>query len=166
MTTWLDIPADHPFGIDNLPYGVFSTLDAPGERRVGVRIGDLVLDASAVAALGSDPGDGPHLAAAWANPSLNAFIALGRPAWTIARDWLTEILRDDVHRDGVSPHLIPLDRVRLHLPIEVADYVDFYASEDHACNVGQIFRPDNAALPAQLEAPADRLPRPLPARSS
>ena len=147
MTTWLDVPDDHPFGIDNLPYGVFSTPEEPHLRRVGVRIGDHVLDASAVAALGGDPGDGPHLAEAWASPSLNAFIALGRPAWTIAREWLIEILRDDVHQAGVEPHLLPLDRVLLHLPIEVADYVDFYASEQHARNVGQIFRPDNAALP-------------------
>ena len=147
MTSWLDVPDDHPFGIDTLPYGVFSTAEAPDRRRVGVRIGEHVLDASAVAALGGDPGDGPHLAAAWANPSLNAFIALGRPAWTIAREWLTEILSDDVHRAGVEPHLHPLDGVTLHLPIEVADYVDFYASEHHARNVGQIFRPDNPALP-------------------
>jgi len=147
VTSWLDVPDDHPFGIDTLPYGVFSTAEAPDRRRVGVRIGEHVLDASAVAALGGDPGDGPHLAAAWANPSLNAFIALGRPAWTIAREWLTEILSDDVHRAGVEPHLHPLDGVTLHLPIEVADYVDFYASEHHARNVGQIFRPDNPALP-------------------
>ena len=147
MTTWLDLPADHPFGIQTLPYGVFTTADEPDRPRVGVRIGDLVLDASAVAALGGDPGDGPHLAAAWANPSLNAFLALGRQAWSTAREWLTEILTDDVHRAGVEPHLHPLDRVALHLPIEVADYVDFYASEDHASNVGRIFRPDNAALP-------------------
>ena len=145
MTTWLDLPADHPFGIDTLPYGVFST---PGtEPRVGVRIGDLVLDASAVAALGGDPGDGPDLAAAWSTPSLNAFLDLGRDAWTTARHWLTEILQDDVHREGVTPHLVPLEDVTLHLPFEVADYVDFYASEHHATNVGKIFRPDNAALP-------------------
>jgi fumarylacetoacetase len=147
VTTWLDVPADHPFGIDTLPYGVFSTDETPARRRVGVRIGDHVLDASAVAALGGDPGDGPHLAAAWANPSLNAFLSLGRPAWTIAREWLTEILSDEVHRAGVEPHLLALDRVTLHLPVDVADYVDFYASEHHASNVGQIFRPDNAALP-------------------
>ena len=145
--TWLDVPADHPFGINTLAYGVFSRADDPAGPRVGVRIGDLVLDASAVAALGGDPGDGPHLAAAWAGPSLNAFLALGRPAWTIARSWLSEILTDDVHRAGVEPHLIPLADVDLHLPIEVADYVDFYASEHHASNVGKIFRPDNAALP-------------------
>lgn len=148
-STWLDVPADHPFGIDTLPYGVFSTAGDP-DRRVGVRIGDLVLDAGAVAAIGRDAGlvgDGPDLATAWQTPSLNAFLALGRPAWTVAREWLTEVLRDEVHRDGVSPHLHPVEEVTLHLPVDVADYVDFYASEDHASNVGQIFRPDNAALP-------------------
>jgi fumarylacetoacetase len=148
-TTWLDVPADHPFGIHTLPYGVFSTTDDP-TRRVGVRIGDTVLDAGAVAAIGRDAGlvgDGPDLATAWLTPSLNAFLALGRPAWTVARRWLTEILTDDVHRDGVSPHLHPVADVALHLPVEVADYVDFYASEDHASNVGKVFRPDNAALP-------------------
>ncbi|GAA5034113.1 fumarylacetoacetase [Terrabacter aeriphilus] len=149
MTTWLDVPDDHPFGIDTLPYGVFHPAGDPTPR-VGVRIGDLVLDAGAVAAIGRDAGlvgDGPDLATAWQTPSLNAFLALGRPAWTTARAWLTEVLGDDVHRERVTPHLHRLDDVVLHLPIEVADYVDFYASEDHASNVGQIFRPDNAALP-------------------
>ncbi|GAB3073851.1 fumarylacetoacetase [Intrasporangium mesophilum] len=148
--TWLDIPADHRFGIDNLPYGVFSRRGGGSDKRVGARIGDLVLDAGAVAAIGRDAGlvgDGPDLATAWLTPSLNAFLALGRPAWTVARQWLTEILIDEVHRSGVEPHLHPLDDVELHLPVEVADYVDFYASEHHATNVGKIFRPDNAALP-------------------
>jgi fumarylacetoacetase len=148
VSTWLDVPADHPFGIHNLPYGVFSSGDGP--RRVGVRIGEQVLDVGAVAAIGRDAGqvgDGPDLATAWLTPSLNAFLALGRPAWTVARQWLTEILSDEVHRAGAETHLHGLDRVDLHLPIEVADYVDFYASEEHASNVGQIFRPDNAALP-------------------
>ena len=143
-TTWLDLPPDHPFGIDTLPYGVFST--AGTDPRVGVRIGDHVLDASAVAALGGDPGDGPHLARAWGGASLNPFLALGRPAWRIAREWLTEILTHDVHRRGVEPHLIPLDETTMHLPFEVADYVDFYAGEHHAANVGRIFRPDSEPL--------------------
>ncbi len=143
-TTWLDVPAGHPFGIAHLPYGVFST-SGTGPR-VGVRVGDHVLDAGAVAALGGDPGNGPDLAAAWRTPSLNAFLSLGRPAWTTARGWLTEILTDEVHRVGVEPHLVPVDEVRMHLPIEVADYIDFYASEHHATNVGRIFRPDSAPL--------------------
>jgi fumarylacetoacetase len=144
VSSWLDLPGDHPFGIANLPYGVFSTSGT--EPRVGVRIGDWVLDASAVAALGGDPADGPHLAAAWANPSLNAFLELGRPAWKVARDWLTEILTDRVHEERVRPHLVRGTDARMHLPIAVADYVDFYASEHHATNVGRIFRPDSEPL--------------------
>jgi fumarylacetoacetase len=99
-----------------------------------------------VAALGGDAGDGPALAAAWSTPSLNAFLELGRPAWTVAREWLVEVLSDPVHERRVRPHLVPLAEVALHLPIEVADYVDFYASEHHATNVGRIFRPDGEPL--------------------
>ncbi len=139
-TTWLDLPADHPFGLATLPYGVFST-DDPDLRRVGVRIGDHVLDASAAAELvGMESG------ICWAQPSLNHFLSLGRPAWTAARSWLTEVLSNPARRDGIEPHLIPLAAVTLHLPIEVADYVDFYASESHATNIGKIFRPDGDAL--------------------
>ncbi|WP_068324246.1 fumarylacetoacetase [Janibacter terrae] len=135
MTTWLDIPADHPFGIDTLPYGVFSTGSNP---RVGVRVGDLVLDLAAV---------DPEHEGVWAAASLNPLLTLGRPAWTAARARVVELLTDEAHREVVTPHLVPLAQVTMHLPVEVADYVDFYASEHHASNVGQIFRPDNAALP-------------------
>ena len=138
--SWLDLPADHPFGLATLPYGVFSTND-PDLRRVGVRIGDYVLDAAAAAEfVGMESG------ICWAQPSLNHFLSLGRPAWEAARSWLTEVLSNPAHRDGIEPHLIPLAEVTLHLPIEVADYVDFYASENHATNIGTIFRPDGDAL--------------------
>ncbi|HET8601470.1 MAG TPA: fumarylacetoacetase [Segeticoccus sp.] len=138
--TWLDVPADHPFGIATLPYGVFSA-GGPEQRRVGVRIGDQVLDVSATArATGADWAD------AWNRPTLNDFLALGRSAWTSAREWLVELLGNEAHRSEVEPHLVPLGDVTLHLPIDVADYVDFYASEQHATNVGSIFRPDSAAL--------------------
>ena len=138
--SWLDLPADHPFGLATLPYGVFST-DDPDLRRVGVRIGDFVLDAGAAAELvGMESG------ICWAQPSLNQFLSLGRPAWAAARTWLTEVLSNPAHRDGIEPHLIPLTEVTMHLPIEVADYVDFYASESHATNIGKIFRPDGEAL--------------------
>ncbi len=142
MTPWLDLPPDHPFGLQTLPYGVFSTPDQP-QRRVGVRIGAFVLDAAAAAEqAGMESGD------TWACASLNRFLARGPRAWGAARDWLTQVLSDDTYRDAVEPHLHPLDAVTLHLPFEVADYVDFYASEHHATNLGAIFRPDNPSLPA------------------
>ncbi|WP_406831559.1 fumarylacetoacetase [Pedococcus sp. KACC 23699] len=136
---WLDLPADHPFGLQTLPYGVFSTEGT--EPRVGVRLGDQVLDAGACAEqAGMESGE------VWLAPSLNPFLAQGRPAWDSARAWLVEVLTNESRRDCVEPHLLPLEAVRMHLPFEVADYVDFYASEHHATNVGRIFRPDSEPL--------------------
>ena len=137
--TWLDLPADHPFGVHNLPYGVFSTAD--GDPRVGVRVGDHVLDAAAFA-----EEAGMESAVVWRAASLNPFLEQGREAWTAAREWLTEQLTNEAHRQGVEAHLVPLSQVTMHLPVDVADYVDFYASEHHATNVGRIFRPDSEPL--------------------
>ncbi|WP_369206657.1 fumarylacetoacetase [Streptomyces sp. PU-14G] len=133
--------SDTLFGPDNLPYGLFSTPDAPGHRRLGVRFGDDVLDLGAVAAaFGS-----AHTEVLRA-PSLNALMAAGRPVWQAVRAEVRAWLTDETHRETAARHLLPLDGVRLHLPFEVADYVDFYASEHHATNVGRIFRPDGDAL--------------------
>lgn len=119
------------WGIDNLPYGVFSR---PGlGPRVGVRYGDHVLDLAA--ALHDE---------VFATGSLNAFLARGRTAWRDTRAVVRNKLSSDL--SVVEEHLIPLDQVALHLPFEVADYVDFYASIDHATNMGKIFRPDSEAL--------------------
>ncbi|MEU6881916.1 fumarylacetoacetase [Streptomyces sp. NPDC046712] len=137
----LDLAEGDPFGPHNLPYGVFSTADEPDRRRVGVRIGGHVLDAGAAAhALGS-----PY-AALLAQPSLNPLLAAGRTAWRDVRRALTAWVTVPAHRSEIEPLLHPLDAVTLHLPYEVADYVDFYASEHHATNVGHIFRPDGEPL--------------------
>ncbi|MFD0148313.1 fumarylacetoacetase [Streptomyces sp. NPDC055721] len=137
----LDLAEGDPFGPHNLPYGVFTTADEPERRRLGVRIGGHVLDAGAAAhALGS-----PY-AALLAQPSLNPLLAAGRTAWRDVRRALTAWVTVPAHRADIEPLLFPLDAVTLHLPYEVADYVDFYASEHHATNVGRIFRPDGDAL--------------------
>ncbi|WP_265447606.1 fumarylacetoacetase [Flexivirga meconopsidis] len=135
-----DLSADALWGPDNLPYGVAS---ADGhDTHVVTRLGDHVIDLAALATL-----DGYRKwARAWSNPSLNSFIAQGRSSWTSARDWLQQIIRDEKRRDEVRSTMHSLDKVTLHLPVEVADYVDFYASEQHATNVGRIFRPDGDAL--------------------
>ncbi|MFI7578480.1 fumarylacetoacetase [Micromonospora sp. NPDC049497] len=127
------------YGVANLPYGVFRR---PAEEpRVGVRVSDFVLD------LGGAEAAGLVLAAgALGRPSLNDFMALGRPQWTAVRQRVTELLTDDAHRADVEPLLVPLEQVELLLPFEVADYVDFYSSEHHASNVGQIFRPGQPPL--------------------
>ena len=137
--TWLHLPEPTPYGVENLPFGVFShQSEAP---RVGVAIGDQVLDLAPLAA--AEGLDGAHV---FDQPSLNAFLALGRPSWRAVRAWLTELLTHPVYAATVEPHLVDQRAVRLHLPFEVADYVDFYASEHHASNVGRIFRPDSEPL--------------------
>ncbi|MCA0337593.1 MAG: fumarylacetoacetase [Actinobacteria bacterium] len=135
MSDPFDLPAAHPFGIHNLPYAVF---EHDGTSRVGSRLGDHVVD------LCSIPG-APY-ADAWAQPSLDAFLALTLADWRHARAWLQELLSDREEQPALAGHLIALDEVTLRLPFTVGDYVDFYASEHHATNVGRIFRPDGEAL--------------------
>ena len=121
------IPDGSPFGLDNLPYGVFSL--GGGPPRVGVRVGDGVIDLAA--ALGDE---------VFAAPSLNPFMATGPACWADARARITGMVADDAVPDGA---VHPLGDVELTLPFEVADYVDFYASEAHASNLGRLFRPGN-----------------------
>src|SRR3954447_22267016 len=137
--TWVPGAAGSLFDVDNLPYGVFSQADE--EPRVGVRIGAHVLDLSPVAA--AEMLDVHHV---FEERSLNALMAEGRRVRASVRRWITGLLTDETERDLVEPHLVPVDEVTLHLPVEVADYVDFYASLDHASNVGRIFRPDAEPL--------------------
>jgi fumarylacetoacetase len=138
----LDEAAGGPFGPHNLPYGVFTAVGDPGRARTGVRIGDHVLDAGAAARAFGSP-DADVLCA----PLLTPLMAAGRPVWQRVRRTLTAWLTDPAYRPGIEPYLHPLSEVRMQMPFEVADYVDFYASEHHATNVGRIFRPDSAALP-------------------
>ncbi|EST30703.1 hypothetical protein N566_21065 [Streptomycetaceae bacterium MP113-05] len=136
-----DLPGDDLFGLDNLPYGVFTTEEDPDRCRVGVRFGSHVLDAGAAAeAMGSAHAE------LLRQPVLNPLMAAGRPTWQAVRADLQNWLSDPQHRETVGGHLIPLTAVTMRLPFEVADYVDFYASEHHATNVGKIFRPDGDAL--------------------
>jgi len=130
------VPQDSPFGPDNLPYGVFST--AGGPRRLGVAYGDHVLDVGAAARATGAAGE---LAGLLEAPSLNPLLEAGRPAWRQARAAITAWVTAEEHRAAVGPCLVPRGEVTLHLPFEVADYVDFYASEHHAANLGRIFRP-------------------------
>jgi fumarylacetoacetase len=131
--SWLELPPDTGFGVANLPYGIFSR--AGGPRKTGIAIGDAVLDLTAVT------GDDVH-----ATGSLNAFMAQGAGAWQYLRLKVTDLLTDPRYRTAVEPHLISRDDVVLHLPFEVADYVDFYSSQHHAENVGAIFRPGSPPL--------------------
>ncbi|MFJ2030817.1 fumarylacetoacetase [Streptosporangium sp. NPDC087985] len=120
------------WGLEHLPYGVFSQRE--GEiPRVGVRYGEHVVDLAG--ALHDE---------VFATGSLNAFMARGSAAWQDTRTVIQNKLRTDP--TAIEAHLIPLEQVTLHLPIEVADYVDFYCSLEHASNLGRMFRPDEEPL--------------------
>ncbi|MBW8485846.1 fumarylacetoacetase [Actinomadura parmotrematis] len=129
---WLD-EEQAGFGIEHLPYGVFSK--APDAPRVGVRIAGRVLDLAPVL-------DDEVFAAG----ELNGFMSRGPAFWRTTRDRVTELLDDPRRADAVAPHLHRIEDVRLHLPFQVADYVDFYCSLEHASNLGRIFRPDEEPL--------------------
>jgi fumarylacetoacetase len=139
--TWVEIPDGHGFGIDALPYGSFT---AVGDRqpRVGVAIGDLVLDVTTASRtlLSSD-------ADVFAPGTLDGLMAAGPETWSRVRDSITDWLTDERHRPVIAPLLHPASKVTMHLPFTVADYVDFYASLHHATNLGRMFRPGGEPLP-------------------
>ncbi len=158
MNSFVEVPSGSHFPIQNLPYGIFSRPDG-GRPRVGVAIGEMILDL----ALLSERGylDGPHLTrlSVFDRPSLNAFMALGRPAWREARSTIQALLRHDnpALRDETELRqraLIPAKSTRLHLPALIGDYTDFYSSREHASNVGAMFRgKENPLLPNWLHLP-------------
>jgi fumarylacetoacetase len=128
-----------PFGNQTLPYGVFT--DAAGNPpRVGVAVGEAVLDLGAAATALA-----PEYAALLRAGSLDALLSAGRPAWTAIRTALLRWLAED--RPRLEPLLLPAAEVIMLLPFTVADFVDFYSSEQHATNVGRIFRPGQPPLP-------------------
>jgi fumarylacetoacetase len=150
------IPVDpaSDFPIQNLPYGVFSAHGlAP---RIGVAIGDYVLD---LRELEQDGRFAFGEIGVFSQATLNPFMALGPKAWSKTRARISELLRHDHPelRDNEELRkqaLVPMAEVKLHLPIAVAGYTDFYSSKEHATNVGVMFRgKDNALQPNWLHMP-------------
>jgi fumarylacetoacetase len=143
--------AGSDFPIQNLPFGVFRRRDAAGDARVGVAIGDRILDLAGMRSEGLLADDNVRLAAdACASNSLNSLMALGSAPRRALRRRLHVILRQDASatdRRAASRHLVAQAEVEMLLPAVVGDYTDFYASIFHATNVGKLFRPDNPLLP-------------------
>jgi fumarylacetoacetase len=148
LTSWVESAQGHPnFPIQNLPLGVFRR--GAGERaRIGVAIGDQILDLPAsLATAGITEG---HLAAACAESSLNQLMALDPSHWSELRSRISGLLAANSrsYHSGLKDRLlVPANEVELLLPAQVGDYTDFYASVQHATNVGSMFRPDNPLLP-------------------
>lgn len=155
LSSFISVDADSDFPIQNLPFGIFSTHAHPN-KRVGVAIGEFVLDLAVIEAA--------DLLRVQVNPvfnqaTLNSFIALGQPVWQEARKKISELLRADHPRlrDDTALRakaLIPMHEVQMHMPMQVSGYTDFYSSREHATNVGMMFRdPANALLPNWLHLP-------------
>jgi fumarylacetoacetase len=135
---------DSDFPIQNLPFGVFR----PGPEappRVGVAIGDQILDVAAAAEFFGGPV--AEAAKACASPSLNRLMALGPRAASALRLALSKSLSADWGDKGLAAHFVAMDSAELLLPVAIGDFTDFYASVFHATNAGRAFRPDNPLLP-------------------
>lgn len=151
LSSWVSVDPSSDFPIQNLPLGIFSGPAAGDGPRVGVAIGEQVLDCARLFDHGYLAGL-PFTREDLAAPSLNRLLAHGKAGTRSLRHRLSELLRADRAelRDTPAHHdaLVPQRSVRMHLPVEIGDYTDFYSSEDHARNVGMMFRdPANALLP-------------------
>ncbi len=150
LKSWVEVPQNHDFPIQNLPFGVFKTSYL--EAGAGVAIGDYVLDLVFLQEHGYL--DGLNLPNGIFNqPYLNDFIGLGRAKTSEVRKRISELLEESCAdlRDNKADRtlaLVPMEEVEMLMPVKVRDYTDFYSSEQHAYNVGCMFRdPDNALLP-------------------
>jgi fumarylacetoacetase len=150
IRSWVESAHDHPdFPIQNLPFGVFTPAseDEP-DRRGGIRIGDDIVDLRALARSGLVSGAALTGAEAAAEPTLNAFFALGPVPRKALRSRVHRLLTESAAEEGVvRTMLYPARSSRVHLPAAVGDFTDFYVGIHHATNVGTLFRPDSPLLP-------------------
>jgi fumarylacetoacetase len=140
------------FPIQNLPFGVFTRPGHEERPRIGVAIGDQILDLSLCQEARLLEDLSRELQEAVTAPTLNSLMALGHSGIAQLRPRLTRILGAD--RWGADPKLlIPMDQAQLQLPVAIGDYTDFYASIHHPTNVGRLFRPDSPLLPNYKHLP-------------
>jgi len=137
------------FPIQNLPFGVF---ESGGEPAIGVAIGDQILDLHGCYRAGLLASLPETAAEACAAATLNPLMALGSKCWSPLRAQLSDLLRADHpgasdNQRALAPFLLPMLEVTMLKPASIGNYTDFYASIDHATNVGRLFRPENPLLP-------------------
>jgi fumarylacetoacetase len=149
LKSFIDVSRESHFPLENLPFGVFKPRD--GAARVGAAIGECIVDLFALEEKGHfDFAQGQQL---FSQDSLNAFLALGRPAWRKTREVLQHLLSADTPtlRDNAALRKRVFHRQRdvtMELPARIGNYTDFYSSYHHAHNVGTMLRgPENALMP-------------------
>lgn len=154
--TWLKTAKDTDFPIQNIPFGVFLT--AEDIITVGTRIGDIAIDLAALHQLGYFKGI-PLPDDIFLQDTLNDFIAMGRKRWRQVRDRIADIFDAENEElknntEHCSYVLFAVEEIEMQMPVLVRDYTDFYASKEHATNVGEMFRgKENALLPNWLHMP-------------
>jgi fumarylacetoacetase len=156
LVSWVEVPENSDFPIQNLPLGVFKTEHL--KPRVGIRIGDFVIDMKSLHVLGYLDNLSFSVSAFDTN-SLNLLMKKGKLACRRLRDRISELLdanntelKNNEHH--VNQVLIPVAQIEMLMPVEIGDYTDFYSSKEHATNVGTMFRdPKNALLPNWLWIP-------------
>ncbi|NXD15856.1 FAAA Fumarylacetoacetase, partial [Nothocercus nigrocapillus] len=157
VMSFIQVDENSDFPLQNLPYGVFSTKEEP-RHRIGVAIGEQILDLSVIKHLFNGPALSKHQHV-FEQPTLNAFMALGRGAWKEARAFLQKLLSasEPILRDNTELRrraFVPQAAATMHLPAEIGDYTDFYSSRQHATNIGIMFRgKENALMPNWLHLP-------------
>ncbi|KAF9108246.1 hypothetical protein BGX29_002389 [Mortierella sp. GBA35] len=158
--SFIETKPDSDFSIHNIPFGVISTAHNAAPR-VATRIGDFAVDLSVLAQAGLFSSvQGLHDAqGVFSQPTLNLFMSLGKPVWSAARKHIQKLLsaseatlRDN--KDLLERAVLPIAAVKTHLPANIGDYTDFYASKEHATNVGIMFRgKENALMPNWTHLP-------------
>ncbi|MEL1244402.1 fumarylacetoacetase [Flavobacterium sp. DGU11] len=154
--SWLNVPKDSDFPIQNIPFGVFITKD--DVVTIGTRIGDYAIDLGALQQLnyfeGIELTDDMFM-----QDTLNDFISDGKKTWRLVRNRIADLfdvtnneLKDNEEHKAVV--IFNMEDVEMQLPVLIGDYTDFYSSREHATNVGIMFRdPENALLPNWLHLP-------------
>lgn len=153
LQSWVEVPEGSDFPIQNIPFGIFKT--SYSEGRVGVRIGNHVLDLAAVHNLGF-LSNLTYEGKDFSSNYLNDMMKKGKKATTELRNRISDLLNKDNQemQDKADQVLIPVEDVIMQMPVQIGDYTDFYSSKEHATNVGMMFRdPANALLPNWLWIP-------------
>jgi len=150
LRSWVDSAnqPDGDFPIQNLPFAAFRRADTREAFRIGVAIGDQIVDIAIARAGGAFSGEAAQAAVACEQPTLNKLMALGADAWSSLRRALSRALRDGAaHAERVRASLVAQAKAEYAVPASIGGYTDFYTSIHHATSVGKLFRPDNPLLP-------------------
>ena len=156
LRSWIPVPENSDFPIQNIPFGVFLTRD--DIITIGTRIGDHAIDLGALHQLGYFK-DIPLTDDIFLQDTLNDFISDGKKTWRLVRNRISELFEKNnkelqANKDHQKIVLFTLDEIEMQLPVQIGDYTDFYSSKEHATNVGKMFRdPENALLPNWLHLP-------------